>query len=125
MVPDVDVDVFRLGYEQFRGPKPRVTLFLSKDDGALSIAHFLAGKKDRLGSIDPDMEPYRSKLQGIGLSVVDLTKVSSGDSFHHGKFAESPEIVRLIGKRLIEGQGISRADPGSGMRLPIHTDRNR
>ncbi|TZG36034.1 alpha/beta fold hydrolase [Agrobacterium sp. B1(2019)] len=121
--PDVDVDVFRLEYEQFRGPKPKVTLFLSKDDSALSISRFLSGEKDRLGSIDPDVEPYRSKLQNADLSVVDLTKVSSGDRFHHGKFAESPEIVRLIGKRLIEGQDISGTDLVTGMRLPILMDR--
>lgn len=100
-----------------------MTLFLSKDDSALSISRFLSGEKDRLGSIDPDVEPYRSKLQNADLSVVDLTKVSSGDRFHHGKFAESPEIVRLIGKRLIEGQDISGTDLVTGMRLPIQMDR--
>lgn len=115
--PDVDVDVFRLEYEQFKGPKPKITLFLSRDDNALSLSHFLAGEKDRLGGIDPDAEPFRSKIATSGVTVVDLTKVETGDSFHHGKFAESPEIVRLIGRRLIEGQRISGSDLSLGGRL--------
>jgi esterase/lipase superfamily enzyme len=115
--PDLDVDVFRSEYREFGEPKPRFTLFLSKDDDALSLSRFLAGEKDRLGSVDPDVEPYRSKLQMTNIVVVDLTKLASNDPYHHGKFADSPKIVRLIGERLIEGRMISGADAQDGERI--------
>jgi esterase/lipase superfamily enzyme len=108
--PDVDVDVFRSQYLQLGSSKPRFTLFLSQDDNALSLSRRLAGDKDRLGSIDPDKEPYRSKLSSTNIVVIDLTKLASNDPFHHAKFANSPEVVRLIGTRLVEGQPVSRVD---------------
>ncbi|WP_180982460.1 alpha/beta hydrolase [Methylocella silvestris] len=115
--PDLDVDVFRSEYSQLGEPKPRFTIFLSQDDNALSLSRLLAGDKDRLGGIDPDMEPYRSKLSASNIVVIDLTKLASNDPFHHGKFADSPEVVRLIGARLIEGQAISGKDVSPGERL--------
>jgi esterase/lipase superfamily enzyme len=112
--PDVDVDVFQSEYLAMGPRKPRFTLFLSRDDEALSLSRFLAGDKDRLGGIDPEMEPYRSKLQKTNIVVVDLTKLASEDPFGHGKFADSPEVVRLIGRRLIEGQTIAGSDVSFG-----------
>jgi esterase/lipase superfamily enzyme len=108
--PDLDVDVFESEYLALGTPKPRFTLFLSRDDNALSLSRFLAGHKDRLGGIDPDKEPYRSKLEKTNIVVIDLTKLADNDPFHHAKFADSPEVVRLIGARLIEGQSVSRSD---------------
>lgn len=98
-------------------PKPRFTLFLSRNDGALSLSRRFAGDKDRLGMIDPDKEPYRSKLDHSNIVVIDLTKLASNDPYNHGKFAESPEVVRLIGARLIDGQPISGADVSMGERI--------
>jgi esterase/lipase superfamily enzyme len=115
--PDLDVDVFRSEYLQLGEPKPHFTLFLSRNDGALSLSRRLAGDKDRLGMIDPDKEPYRSKLDHSNIVVIDLTKLASNDPYNHGKFAESPEVVRLIGARLVKGQSISGADVSMGERI--------
>jgi esterase/lipase superfamily enzyme len=115
--PDIDVDVFRSEYLELGAPKPRFTLFLSRDDNALSISRFLAGDKDRLGSINPDKEPYRSKLERTNIVVIDLTKLADNDPSHHDKFADSPEVVRLIGARLVEGQTISGSDVSYGERI--------
>jgi esterase/lipase superfamily enzyme len=41
------------------------------------------------------------------VTVIDLSKVKTNDSLNHGKFAESPDIVQLIGQRLINGQSMS------------------
>lgn len=117
--PDVDVDIFQSEYLAMGPQKPHFTLFLSRDDGALSLSRFLAGDKDRLGSIDPDAEPYRSKLNKTNIAVIDLTKLGDGDPFHHGKFADSPEVVRLIGTRLIEGQKIAESDISLGERVVV------
>lgn len=46
--------------------------------------------------------------------MIDLTKVKQGDRLHHTKFAESPEIVRLIGSRISDGQRLSEDKAGLG-----------
>ena len=49
--------------------------------------------------------------------MLDLTKLRSDDRLNHGKFAESPEVVRLIGTRLVAGQSITDSRVGLGDRL--------
>ena len=112
--PDLDVDVFARQYASLGKEKPKFTLFVSQDDRALSLSRRISGNVDRLGQIDPSAEPYRSQLESAGITVLDLTKLKSGDSLNHGKFAESPEVVRLIGGRLIDGQTVTDSDVGLG-----------
>jgi esterase/lipase superfamily enzyme len=107
--PDVDVDVAATQARALRdaASKPRVTLFVSGDDRALGASRLFWGSRDRLGSLDVNKEPYRTNLKGSGLEVIDLTAASGGsggDALHHGKFASSPAVVRLIGGRLASGQ---------------------
>lgn len=115
--PDVDVDVFRSDFLAIPEPRPRITVLISRDDRALAISRRIAGGIDRLGAIDPDAEPYKSKLAAANVVAIDLTKVEAGDRLNHGKFAESPEVVKLIGTRLIAGQQISDSDLTLGERL--------
>jgi esterase/lipase superfamily enzyme len=105
--PDVDVDVFRTQLAVLGKPAPRMTLFVSQDDQALRFSRRLWGNLPRLGSIDPEAEPYRAELAAAGITVVDLTALKTGDSLAHGKFAESPDVVRFIGTRLASGQAIT------------------
>src|SRR5690606_34721810 len=84
---------------------------------ALTLSRRISGNVDRLGQIDPSQEPYRSMLEKQGIIVLDLTALKSGDSLNHGKFAESPEVVRLIGNRLIAGQTVTDSEVGLGDRL--------
>lgn len=112
--PDLDVDVFSRQYTSLGKDKPKFTLFVSQDDRALSLSRRISGNVDRLGQIDPSAEPYRSALEKAGITVLDLTKLKSGDTLNHGKFAESPEVVRLIGDRLIAGQTVTDSDVGLG-----------
>ena len=115
--PDLDVDVFGRQISEI-GPKgPKFTIFTSQDDRALLVSRRIAGNVDRLGQIDPATEPYRSALEKLGISVIDLTKMKSGDSLNHGKFAESPEVVKLIGTRLAAGQTVTDSDVGIGEAL--------
>lgn len=115
--PDLDVDVFAQQYRSFADKAPHFTLFVSRDDRALTLSKHISGNVDRLGHIDPTTEPYRSQLEMAGISVLDLTKLKSGDPLNHGKFAESPEVVRLIGDRLIAGQAVSDSQIGLGESL--------
>ncbi len=114
--PDLDVDIFRRQLAAI-GKTPRVTLFTSRDDKALDLSKRLAGGVDRLGAIDPATEPYRSVLEKSGVTVLDLTALRTGDGLNHGKFAQSPEVVKLLGARLIAGQPVGGGGVGIGDRL--------
>lgn len=115
--PDLDVEVFGQQWLELGSRRPHFTLFISRDDQALNLSRRIAGDVDRLGQIDPAAEPYRSNLEKAGVTVIDLTALKSGDSLNHGKFAESPEVVRLIGQRLVAGQPLTDAEVGLGGRL--------
>jgi esterase/lipase superfamily enzyme len=112
--PDVDVDVFRSQIADMGAPRPQFTLFVSRDDRALAVSRRVWGDVARLGSIDPEQEPYKTELAANNISVIDLTKIKAGDDLHHSKFAESPEIVQLIGTRLSSGQALSDNRLGLG-----------
>ena len=111
--PDIDVDVFRRQIAEIdAGPRPaQFTLFISRDDRALGLSSFLARDSTRLGSLDPNKEPYRSILEQGRVQVIDLTSVASNDITNHGKFA-SGEVVGAIGERLAEGQSLTDAKAG-------------
>lgn len=113
--PDIDIDVALAQGSVIRQSrkKPRMTLFVSTDDRALSAARWLWGSRDRLGAINPAREPYKTMIEKSGVNVIDLSDVSTGDSLKHAKFAASPAIVQLIGKRLASGQDIGTAQGGA------------
>ena len=112
--PDVDVDVFRSEVTDLGEPRPRFTLFVSRDDRALAVSRRVWGNVARLGSIDPEKPPYKAELAANNINVIDLTKIKSGDKMNHSKFAESPQIVQLIGTRLSQGQTLTDSHVGIG-----------
>ncbi|WP_205931023.1 alpha/beta hydrolase [Rhizobium leguminosarum] len=112
--PDIDIQVFAKQFVEMGEPAPKFTIFVSQDDRALAASSFITGNVSRLGAIDPSKEPYRSRLEKAGITAIDLTKVKTEDSLHHGKFAESPEIVQLIGQRLMTGQTLTDSNVSLG-----------
>lgn len=112
--PDIDIDVFAKQFVEMGAPRPKFTIFVSQDDRALAVSRFISGDVSRLGAINPAAEPYRSKLELAGITAIDLTKVKTEDGLRHGKFAESPEIVQLIGRRLVTGQTLTDSDISLG-----------
>lgn len=119
--PDVDVDVFRSQIADMGADRPQFTLFVSRDDRALAVSRRVWGDVSRLGAIDPDAQPYKQELEANRIRVIDLTKVKAGDDLHHTKFAQSPEIVQLIGKRISEGQVLADQRIGLGDHIVAHT----
>ncbi|WP_431322826.1 alpha/beta hydrolase [Rhizobium sp. YTU87027] len=115
--PDIDIQVFAKQYVEMGEPRPKFTIFVSQDDKALAVSSFITGRVSRLGAINPAEEPYRSKLEKAGITAIDLTDVKTEDGLNHGKFAESPEIVQLIGERLMTGQTLtdSKVTLGQGI----------
>jgi esterase/lipase superfamily enzyme len=51
------------------------------------------------------------------LSVIDMTHLPSHDFFNHGKFAEDPRVVELIGRRIAAGQMLTDQRVGVGARM--------
>ncbi|KQV81963.1 alpha/beta hydrolase [Rhizobium sp. Root1220] len=112
--PDVDVDVFRSMIADMGKPHPQFTLFVSRDDKALAFSRRIWGDIPRLGAIDPEQAPYKQELESNKITVIDLTKIKVGDKLNHSKFAESPQIVQLIGQRISEGQTLTDSRVGLG-----------
>jgi esterase/lipase superfamily enzyme len=109
--PDLDVGVFRRQVEDMGPRRPRITIFASQHDRALQLSQFLARGATRLGAIDLSREEYQEQLGGLsGITVLDISAIRAGDRINHDTYASSPDIVRLIGDRLIEGQVITDSD---------------
>jgi esterase/lipase superfamily enzyme len=115
--PDLDVDVFAMQWRALNRPQARFTIFTSQDDRALRLSRRLAGNVDRLGQIDPESPDYYARLEKAGIVVIDLSALRGGDAFNHNKFAESPDVVQLIGTRLVAGQTVTDSDPSVGERI--------
>lgn len=119
--PDVDVDVFRSEIADMGEPRPQFTLFVSRDDRALALSRRLWGDVARLGSIDPEKPPYKAELAANNITAIDLTNIKAGGELHHSKFAESPQIVQLIGARLSSGQTLTDSRVGIGDQIVTAT----
>lgn len=97
--PDIDIDVFKSQMRRYGKPNRPFFLLLSADDRALKLSGMLAGNK-RVGDFgDPAL------LAELGVVAVDVSKEKSGDSLNHTKFADNPELVKLLGRRLREDDG--------------------
>lgn len=112
--PDVDIDVFRRQLLTFgRFPNP-VTIFVSKDDKALSISRFVWQSENRAGAFQVTDPQMSARLAALNINVIDLSDVKTSDSLNHAKFAASPDIVQMIGNRLasdqVQARGASLGD---------------
>ena len=92
--PDIDLDLFRAQLVLIPDKIQDIYVLTSKDDYALRFARWVAGDKVRLGQSGSD------ELVGLGVSVIDLSEVDDVKSKSHGKFADSPSVVQLIGRGL-------------------------
>ena len=112
VAPDVDVDVFRTELQRMGDYRPRISLFVSHDDKALSLSQFIWGGVQRLGDVDPSQEPYRTEFERDRIEVFDLTSLKSADSNAHGRaFDEAPTVAAMVRNRLIEGQAMTDREP--------------
>lgn len=92
--PDIDVDVFRSQLGQIRRRQGNIFVLASQDDFALHVSRRISGGVDRVGAADA------RELEGLGVTVIDLSQIHDSGSGAHRKFAGSPEVVRLIGHML-------------------------
>ncbi|WP_245525755.1 alpha/beta hydrolase [Mesorhizobium sp. M00.F.Ca.ET.216.01.1.1] len=102
--PDIDIDVFRRQFIEMGATRPHFTIFTSTNDKALQVSRLLSGGVSRVGGTD--LRPYASVLEALGVSVIDTSHITSPDPLGHNAFADTPGIVRLLGRRLA-GQGLT------------------
>lgn len=95
--PDIDLDVFKTQLAAIKRP---VTVFVSSDDRALDFSRQFAGDKTRLGAISDKDTEVVADLRKAGATIIDLSGDRANDDYNHGKFATTPRIVEMIGKRL-------------------------
>ncbi|HEY8579733.1 MAG TPA: alpha/beta hydrolase [Beijerinckiaceae bacterium] len=117
--PDVDVDVFRRQIATIGDDRAPFLLFVSQDDRALAVSSRVWGGDQRLGAVDPRREPVRSLLERSNVQVVDLTSEASPDSANHARFASSPLVAQLVGRRLAAGQTLTDGQAGFGESLGL------
>lgn len=105
--PDIDVDVFRRQMIEMGAKRPHFTIFTSTSDKALEVSRWLSGGVNRVGGADP--APYADAIKQLGITVIDTSASNSNDALGHNAFADSPEIIALLGRRL-SGQSL-QSDP--------------
>ncbi|CTQ55321.1 putative esterase of the alpha/beta hydrolase fold protein [Roseibium album] len=111
--PDIDAELFAKQLLPFPREARKFYVLISENDKALAISRKIAGGIDRVGD-----EPG-SDLAKLGVTVIDLTKIKDTSSLNHTKFANSPEIVQVIGARLNEGDSfVTSNNQGLGKNLP-------
>ena len=110
--PDIDIDVFRRQFNEMGPRRPHFAILTSTRDKALEVSGWLSGGVNRVGG--SDLKPYRPVLEDPGVSVIDTSGIATNDPLGHNAFADSPEVVRLLGRRLagqsLEGGKASVAD---------------
>jgi esterase/lipase superfamily enzyme len=94
--PDIDYELFVTQVAALPLEKRRFYVLVSNDDRALGFSSFLA-RRPRVGSIEPDA------LTRLGVNVIDLSEVRDTNSVNHTKFLDAPEVVQLLGNRILAG----------------------
>ncbi len=103
--PDIDLDLFRTQVGLLpEAVRNKMYLLVSKDDAALRISRRIAGGVPRVGAADA------AELEGLGVTVIDLSQINDSASGSHSKFAGSPEVVRLIGTGLNSVGGFDKSE---------------
>jgi esterase/lipase superfamily enzyme len=113
--PDLDIDVFGRQVAEMGPDRPLITIFVSRHDRALALSSLIAGGVTRVGAVDLGRPEHVAQPEPApGTVVLDLSALRTTDRLNHSKFATSPDVVRLLGDRLIAGQQIGAADIGAG-----------
>ena len=117
--PDIDLNVFR--QQVSRIDPGHVSIFVARNDRALSLSSRIAGARPRLGAMDPEKPEDKAELDRLGVAVHDISSFST-DFIGHGAFAEAPDVVREHRRQhrgaARAGARIRRPSPISGGRPP-------
>ena len=104
--PDIDIDLFQMQVRSIPEDQRNFFVLTSSDDRALATSRLIA-RRSRAGQVPPEI------LAKLGINVIDLSQVKDTSSLAHTKFVDSPEVVQLLGNRVLAGD--SFAEPSSGV----------
>lgn len=103
--PDIDYDLFQVQVRSIPVEQRNFFVLTSSDDRALAASRIIA-RRPRVGQVPPD------QLAKLGINVIDLSQVEDTSSLAHTKFADAPEVVQLLGNRVLAGDSFSEPSPG-------------
>ena len=103
--PDIDVDVFKSQLRDYGVPDRPFFVLTSANDRALEISGLIAGNRPRVGDYGDAKD-----LASYGIIVADLSEARAGDGFNHNKFADNPVLVKLLGARLADADGLGTTE---------------
>jgi esterase/lipase superfamily enzyme len=107
--PDIDVDVFRTQMAVIGPLSPPMTVLVSRDDIALSVASFIAGERPRLGMIDVDDPRIQEAAVKAKLEIVDVSSVKAPDRMNHERYASLALLYPRLAAADADGSGLRRA----------------
>jgi esterase/lipase superfamily enzyme len=113
VAPDVDIDVFRATLKRMGPNRPKMLLFASQDDGALSISKEIWGGVDRVGEVGAT-EPYRTEFERQRIAVYDLTPLKNKSANAHSRaFDDIGDVMELVRQRNMQERGtqVARGQP--------------
>jgi esterase/lipase superfamily enzyme len=103
VAPDVDVDVFRATIKRMGPNRPKMLLFVSQDDGALSLSKEIWGGVPRIGEVNPADEPYKTELERDRIAVYDLTQLKNANggagNAHSRAFDDINQVMAMVRDR--------------------------
>lgn len=102
--PDIDIDVFKSQLRDYGPPDKPFIVVTSANDRALNVSGFIAGRS-RAGDYTDAQD-----LANYGVIVADLSNVEAGNGLNHMKFAENPVMVRMLGARLTDADGLGNTE---------------
>lgn len=109
--PDIDIDLFRRQLDVLPTDRIPIYLLTSTDDRALALSGRIAGGRRRVGAADVD------ELSDLGVIVIDLSAVDDRDATSHTKFANAPDVIKVLGAGLRAGNSLeTRTDDGFRLR---------
>ncbi len=115
VAPDIDVDVFRATIKRMGPNRPKMLLFASRDDGALSLSKQIWGGVDRIGEVGAT-EPYRTEFERDRIAVYDLAGLKNASGSAHSRaFDDIGDVMELVRQRNMAERGmqVARGEPSS------------
>jgi len=109
--PDIDVDVFRAQLRVIGRLNPPMTVLVSTKDRALGLSRFIAGDRTRLGALDVNDPRVTEAAQVSNVRIIDLSSVSSPDSFGHNRFVTFAQLYTRLNRA--EGNANSPGQAGA------------
>ena len=103
--PDIDGDVFRAQVGVIGKMEIPLVILVSPDDRALGVSSAIAGRRSRLGSVDPTNPRVQAAAQANDIALVDISSLSATTGMNHDRFIQLATAYPDLMAELIRGDG--------------------